>query len=1039
MDAQRWAVIDSLYHAALEKEPGERSAYLAAACAEDPTLRSEVESLLDYADTQLTSPVELSKMAELLDKIGGIAPPEGEKPVGPAAAGIPPALPAAIGRYRILRLLGEGGMGVVYEVEQEKPRRTVALKVIKPGLASAELLRRFEQESQALGRLQHPGIAQIYEAGTADTGCGPQPYFAMEFIRGESLLEYAKAQELNTRQRLELMAKVCEAVHHAHQRGIIHRDLKPGNILVDESGQPKVLDFGVARVTDSDAQATRQTEVGGLVGTLAYMSPEQVLADPLELDTRSDVYALGVILYELMASRLPYTVSRNLLEAVRAIREEDPVPLSSISRTYRGDIETIVAKTLEKDKARRYASAAGLAGDIRRYLTDEPIVARPPSTMYQLQKFARRHRALVAGAAVVFVVLVAGIVASTWQAMRANRVGQAALAQRDRATVAEKTATKERDRATVAEKTATNERNRALNAEAQAIQERNKAVAERQRADTQAATATAVNDFLRKDLLAQASANEQARPNAKPDPDLKVRTALDRAAARIEGKFDKQPLVEASIRHTIAIAYTDLGLYPEAQRQDERALELRRRVLGEEHPDTLTSMNNLGMMYQHQGRQAQAEALWVKVLEVRRRVLGEEHKDTLHSMNNLGAHYVEQGKYGQAEPLLTKVVEIERRVRGEENYDTLQSMNNLAGLYFRQGKYVPAETIFAEVVEIRERVSGEEHPDTLNSMNNLAVLYATQGKYEQAEALLAKVLEIQRRVLGAEHPDTLFSMKNLGMLYRNDGKYAQAEPLSTEVLEITRHVRGEAHPETLSSMSNLAALHQSLGKYEQAELLFAKVLGVRRRVLGEEHPDTLSSMRELAVLNQRQSKYAEAEALLNKVLEVRRRVLGAEHPDTIETMYYLGALYRRQSKYALAEPLWAKALEVRRRVLRPQHPDTTEVMISLGEMQLSQQRYADSETLLREGLNGWEKARPDGWKRFYSQGLLGATLAGQKRYAEAEPLLVSGYQGMMNRQAGIPSDSRRALVEAGERIVQLYESWGKPEKAAEWREKLQIK
>ncbi len=268
------------------------------------------------------------------------------------------ALPGVIGRYRILRLLGEGGMGTVYEAEQEQPRRTVALKVIKPGHVSADRLRRFELESQALGRLQHPGIAQIYEAGAADTAAGQQPYFAMELIHGRSLRAYAEAHHLTARQRLEIVAKICEAVQHAHQRGLIHRDLKPGNILVDETGQPKILDFGVARITDSDAYATRQTDVGQLVGTLAYMSPEQVLGDPLELDTRSDVYALGVILYELLAGRLPYKVDQKLHQVVQTIREEDPTPLSSIDRVYRGDIETIVAKALEKDKLRRYASAA---------------------------------------------------------------------------------------------------------------------------------------------------------------------------------------------------------------------------------------------------------------------------------------------------------------------------------------------------------------------------------------------------------------------------------------------------------------------------------------------------------------------------------------------------------------------------------------------------------------------------------------------------------------------------------------------------------
>jgi WD40 repeat protein len=402
MEAHRRAVIESLYRAALAKKPSERSSYLAAACADNPSLRSEIESLLAYAHVQLTTPAEPSEVAKNLQQITGISATNTSRSSPPVDT-----LPGRIGRYRILRLLGEGGMGVVYEAEQEQPRRTVALKVIKLGFASQRQLRRFEQESRALGRLQHPGIAQIYEAGSADSGFGPQPYFAMELIRGESLLQYAETHQLKTRQRLELIAKVCEAVQHAHQRGIIHRDLKPGNILVDESGQPKVLDFGVARATDSDAQVTLQTDVGQLVGTLAYMSPEQVLADPLEIDTRSDVYALGVILYELLAGRLPYAIGTQVHETVRTIREVDPVPLRSTSRSYRGDIETIVGKALEKDKARRYASAAGMAADIQRYLNNEPITARRPSAAYLLQKFARRNKLPVAAAAAFFVVLLA--------------------------------------------------------------------------------------------------------------------------------------------------------------------------------------------------------------------------------------------------------------------------------------------------------------------------------------------------------------------------------------------------------------------------------------------------------------------------------------------------------------------------------------------------------------------------------------------------------------------------------------------------------
>jgi tetratricopeptide (TPR) repeat protein len=951
-----------------------------------------------------------------------------------AGEGVPEG--ARCGHYRLIRLIGRGGMGAVYEAEQDSPRRIVALKVIKPGLASEELARRFAQESQALGRLQHPGIAQIHESGAIDTDFGPQPYFAMEFIRGEPLDRYPESHGLDTRQRLELMARVCDAVHHAHQRGIIHRDLKPGNILVDETGQPKILDFGVARVTESDARATRQTDAGQLVGTLAYMSPEQVLADPLELDTRSDVYSLGVIMYELLGRRLPYNSRGQWHEVVHAIGHEDPPSLATLNRAYRGDIETIVSKALEKDKARRYTSASALAADIRRYLNDEPIAARPPRAGYQLRKFARRHRALVASVAAVFVVLVSGIVASTWQAVRVDRAGRAALAERDHATAAERAAGKERDRALNAEQAATNERNKALVAEAQAILERNRAVKEKRRADDEAATAKAVSDFLQGDLLAQASANTQARPDTKPEPDLKVRTALDRAASRIAGKFEKQPLVEAAIRRTIGNTYRELGLYPEAEGQFEAVRALRVKVLGEEHPDTLSVMDDLAGVYLYEGKFAAAQSLFTKGFEIQRRVLGEEHLETLISMDNLAVTYSREGKYAQAEALQSKGLEIWRRVRGEEHPNTLTSMNSLAVTYSREGKYEQAEALQSKGLELRRRVLGEEHPDTLTSMNDLAVTYSREGKYEQAEALQSKGLEIRRRVQGEEHPETLTSMLNLARAYSREGKYEQAEALQAKGLEIQRRVLGEEHPDTLLNMNNMALTFSGEGKYAQAEDLHAKGLEIQRRVLGEEHPSTLNSMNNLALVYFAEGKYAQAEALLAKVLEVERRVLGEEHPTTLSSMHNLAVLYRRQARYAEAEPVDMKVLEIQRRVLGLEHPDTTDTMASLSELWLREHRYTEPEPLLREAVNTAQQISPYNWERYYLQSLLGAALTGQKRYAEAEPFLLSGYAGMIQRKTTIPAPSRSNLTQAGEWIVQLYRNWGQPDKATEWQAKL---
>jgi eukaryotic-like serine/threonine-protein kinase len=1072
METERWLRIEQLYHSALELEESRRADFISQACGGDELLEHEVRSLLaqiERADSFLEEPAR-EVAAKSLARSVSAASENVDSTIR--------SFPAAIGRYRIVRVLGEGGMGIVYEAEQEQPRRSVALKVIKPGFATPERLWRFEHESKALGRLQHPGIAQIYEASTADAGFGQQPYFAMEFIRGQSLLSYAEAHHLDTRERLSLAAKICDAVEHAHRRGLIHRDLKPGNILVDETGQPKILDFGVARVTESDAQVTRQTDLGQILGTLDYMSPEQVLADPQAVDTRSDVYSLGVILYELLSGRLPHDLSRRQLpEAVRTIREDDPVSLSSISRDYRGDIETIVGKALEKDKSRRYASAADLAEDIRRYLSDEPITARPPSTAYQVQKFAQRHRALVTGVTAVFVALAGGVIVSTTLAIRANRAGQVATL------------------------------------------ERNRALVEKQRADDEAAATKAVNKFLQEDLLSQASAYQQARPDSKPDPDLKVRTALDRAAARIEGKFDKQPLIEASIRQTIGMTYLELGIYPEAQRQLERTVELSRRVLGEDDPGTLTSLRSLATVYLNQGKFVLAEPLYKKVMEVQRRVLGEQHAETLQSMFDLGvvydseAKYAEaeplfaevfearkrllgddhpdtlesmyrlsslyqlQGKYAQAEPLVTRALQVQRRVLGEYHPNTLLSMNNLASLYVNEHKYGEAESLFTETFKAERRVLGEEHRNTIFSLNNLAYLYDVEGKYAQAEPLYTKVLAVQRRVLGEEHPDTLATINNLALLYREEAKNEIAEPLLLKALEVERRTQGEEYPDTLRTTNSLAALYESEGQFARAESLFAKVLEIRRRVfgledrrtllnmndvaelyrlqgkyaqaeplaiktleisrrvLGDEHTETLASMNGLGVLYRCEGKHAQAEPLLTKSLEARLRLLGDQHPDTLASRSDLAALYRTENKYAQAAALFTPVLEARRRVLGRAHPDTTEVMVCLAEVRLQQKQYVAAESLLREALNNEEKTAPGGWRRFRSQSLLGASLAGQGTYPPAESLLLSGYQGMIERQATIPFEDRLALTQNREWIVQLYERWPKPEKAAEWRAK----
>jgi WD40 repeat protein/predicted Ser/Thr protein kinase len=395
--------VEALFEQAADLVPERRGAFLDEHCAGDADLRAAVEELLHF-DAKAQYATDFLR-----------SPAAGVRAALPLTAG---AVPESFGRYRILRLHGEGGMGTVYEAEQDNPRRTVALKVIRGGFVSAELLNRFSHEAQILGRLQHSGIAQVYEAGTGDDG---QPFFAMEFIHGMPLDEYARSGGLDAAARLNLLARVCDAVQHAHDKGVIHRDLKPGNILVDASGQPKVLDFGVAHVTASDLLTTSsRTQTGELLGTLSYMSPEQLTAHPSGLDGRSDVYTLGVILFELLARRLPYYLDQlPVHEVARLIEQQEPSRLGSIDALYRGDVEIIVAKALEKDKTRRYASAGDLASDIRRYLRGDAILARPASALYQLRKFTRRHMALVAGVSGVFAALLVGTVVSILFALRA--------------------------------------------------------------------------------------------------------------------------------------------------------------------------------------------------------------------------------------------------------------------------------------------------------------------------------------------------------------------------------------------------------------------------------------------------------------------------------------------------------------------------------------------------------------------------------------------------------------------------------------------
>jgi len=938
--------IKSIFSEALEKkDTGERADYLDKACGNDAELRAKVEALLkahqqagDFLEVPVLGPDVTLDTSPLTEGPGTI-----------------------IGRYKLLEQIGEGGFGVVYMAEQQEPiRRRVALKIIKLGMDTKQVIARFEAERQALAMMDHPNIAGVLDAGATETG---RPYFVMELVKGIPITEYCDKNNLDTQQRLELFIDVCKAVQHAHQKGIIHRDIKPSNVMItlhDGKPVPKVIDFGIAKATSHRlTEKTLFTKYAQMIGTPEYMSPEQAEMSGLDIDTRTDIYSLGVLLYELLTSATPFDAKElreaGYIQMQRIIRETEPLKPSTklgtmgdaltdiakhrqssaalLPKLVRGDLDWIAMKTLEKDRTRRYETANELAMDIQRHLSNEPVEASPPSAIYRIRKFIRRHAGSVAMAALVAGAIVLGLVVSTVMYFRAEQ---------------------------------------ALGREAAA----------RAEAERQASISQAVNEFLNNDLLASV---DPARAKGR---EVTVMEVLDNAAEKIEGKFKDAPSVEASVRDTLGQTYMSLGKYKAAESHLKRALELYRGQFGGEHPDTLNSMNNLALLYYGQGRYNEAEPLYVKALEISQRVRGEEHPDTLTLMNNLALLYHGQGRYNEAEPLYVKALEGRRRVLGEEHPDTLTLMNNLALLYYDQDRYNEAEPLRVKTLEIQRRVLGEEHPSTLISMNCLGALYSSQGRYNEAEPLIVKALEGNRRVLGEEHPDTLASMNSLAGLYNRQGRYNEAEPLIVKALEIGRRVLGEEHPGTLISMERLGALYSSQGRYNEAEPLLVKALEIGRRVQGEEHPDTMTSMNELGVLYYEQGRYKEAEPLWVKTLEIRRRVLGEEHPNTLESMNNLASLYNNQSRYNEAEPLFVKALEIGRRVLSEEHPDTLKSMHNLAQLYNNQGRYNEAEPLwvkaleIRRRVLGEE--HPD---TGYSMTGLGVMYYRQGRYDKADATL----------------------------------------------------
>lgn len=986
------------------------------------------------------------------------------------------------GKYKLMQRIGEGGMGSIWVAQQSEPvKRQVAIKLIKAGMDSKQVLARFEAERQALAMMDHPNIARVFDGGVTPEG---HPFFAMELVKGVPITEYCDSRKLSPEERLELFVPVCHAIQHAHQKGVIHRDIKPSNVLVaqfDNKPVPKVIDFGVAKATGQAlTDQTIFTGFGGIVGTLQYMSPEQATLNNLDIDTRSDVYSLGALLYELLTGSPPFSrqtlEQKGMMEMLRVVREEDPphpstkvstadalpslsanraIEPSKLTRLLRNELDWIVMKSLEKDRTRRYETANGFAADVLRYLSGEPIAAHPPTAIYRLQKFVRRHQGKVVAASIILLTLFLGIAGTTVGLFQA-RAARTAEALR---------ANGERD----AKEKESEERKKAVAASEEADKQKKIAIEQRNDAIKQKQTATAAKEFLQS-ILQQGSAEGQASAERVANPDITLREALDYAAEQVEAAFKNQPEIEADLRDTIGLAYLQMAVYPEAEAQLMAAFDIRKRTLGSDHADTLVSASTLAELYMTRANFPAAEKLLQQTLDSREKTLGPTHPDTLESVSALGTFYWDTGNYAAAVPLRKRSMVDREKVLGPEHQETLLAIGDLGRLYWAMGNYVDAEQLLRKALAGREKTHGPDHPDTLRSVQHLGELHRSKQDFSSAEPLFQRAYIGREKILGPDHPITLNSLSAIAIVLVAKSDFENAEPMYRKVLEGYEKLHGPDHPHTLTSVNNLAALYVAMGKLELAEPLFKRALEGREKVLGPDHPDTLKGMNDLAGLYHRMHRLDLSVPIFEETVQRMKDKLSEKHPTTLLAIANLGVNYRDSGRYDEAIPhleqafatvdqypqlSWTgkelavtyikagKKSEAIRFIQqwiaadRQKHsPDSSELgeqLASSGMMLYEVEEFPEAEVYLRECLAIREKIAPNAWTTFSTKSLLGEILLRQKRLSDAELFLVAGYEGMKQCDATIPSNGKSLILDTLDLLIELYTSMEKPEEVEKWQ------
>ncbi len=992
MNTDRDKLVKEIFADALEKaNAAERAAYLTQACGNDAQLRQQVEALLQ-AHEKAGAFLEQPPVTALgVPPLGGPGspPPEGGTPNGPGKT-IVLSTPLTekpgdrIGRYKLLQQIGEGGCGVVYMAEQEQPiRRRVALKVIKLGMDTKQVIARFEAERQALALMDHPNIAKVLDAGATGSDESQisnlkseipagRPYFVMELVRGIKVTDYCDQNNLSTEQRLDLFVQICHAIQHAHQKGIIHRDIKPSNILVtvhDGKPLPKIIDFGIAKATTGQVltDKTLFTAFEQFIGTPAYMSPEQAEMSTLDIDTRSDIYALGVLLYELLTGQTPFDaqelVAAGLSEMRRIIREQEPLrPSTRIStleaadlttvakrrhseppqlvHVVRGDLDWIVMKCLEKDRTRRYETANGLADDVLRHLNDEPVTARPPGRVYRLQKLVQRNKLVFAVGAAVTAALVIGLALSTWFFFQEREARQ-------------------------------------------------RAVAAETRAQAEASKSQQVAQFLKDTLKGFGPSVAMGRDTTM------LREILDKTAERVGKDLKDSPEVEAELRTTLGEVYQTLGQFTKAEEMHRAALVIWRGLWGNMNTNVADSLENLSDALEWQSKSADAEPLVLEALTIRTNLLGAEHLKVAECLATLGDIRWDQWRRSEAEELYRHALAMRRKLLGNDSLEVADSLAKLSNLLISQGfaldRPQEAEADAREAVAIQKRLLGAECPDPNLGFSQIVLGRAlrSEGKLEEAETTVRPILAMRRKLLGSESLLVAGPSMLLAAVLQEEGKLDEAEQFGREALATYDRLKAGSTPEgafeSIGCMCNLGEVLQKKGKLAEAEAMFREAVETARK--GPTLDSQANALAYLGDLFVHQGKLAEAESVLREALEIDRKL-----PASIWQAYVLallGDLLRDQGKLAEAEPVYREGLDICRQDF-PGNPEMVFHQWLAGNLAVTlkqQGRWAEAETFYREALTNSAKLWPHDFKKWEWQfNDLAEVLQRQDKSAEVEGL-----------------------------------------------------